>query len=85
MITADDVVTNTYKGEVGVCACGCRGTYRPFGTLAAKMRIELLNKNWEQVQTYDTYSDEMVYELNTGKRVTRVYVSRNSRDQGVQR
>ena len=80
MITAEDVVTNTYKGEVGVCACGCRGTYRPQGTRAAEIRIKLLNDNWDKVKCFDTYSDEVVYELDTGVRVTRVYVSRNSRD-----
>jgi hypothetical protein len=80
MITADDIVTNTYKGETDECACGCRGTYRLLGTKAAKMRIDLLNANWDRVKCFDTYSDEIIYELNTGKRVTRVYVSRNGDD-----
>jgi hypothetical protein len=80
MITADDVVTNTYKGDSIKCACGCAGTYRPQGTRAAEIRIKLLNDNWDKVKCFDTYSDEVVYELDTGVRVTRVYVSRNSRD-----
>ena len=80
MITADDVVINTYRGAADGCSCGCRGTYRPAGTQAAKIRIKLLNDNWDKVKCFDTYSDEVIYELDTGVRVTRVYVSRNSRD-----
>jgi len=79
MITQDDIVTNTYKGETDGCACGCRGTYRPLGTKAAKIRIDFINNNWDQVKCFDTYSDEIIYELKTAHRVVRIYVSGNSR------
>lgn len=68
-------VTATYCGSTG-CACGCGGNYAGLRDKprAVKTRINKINNNLDSV-IVDVWDEEMIYELQSGNRVTRVYVA----------
>lgn len=72
-------VTDTYAGAEG-CSCGCRGTYSTAGGVVTR-RVRTVNQaiaNGEQVETYSTWFDEVVYEyVKPNGRIIRIYAKKN--------
>lgn len=67
-------VVNTYHGRPG-CACGCRGTYAPAGSVATR-RVNKVNAGLRAgtVEILGGLSGETIYELlNENGSATRVY------------